>query len=109
MGKQETIKSLIPNLPEKDAKLAIKFLENQELEALKLLIDSAIYKIKKTRIKTVALKHRFEDPTVDNLEQLKIEVDDYFYSTEGITAEEYAAGSDFTYETIDESYYHDEL
>ena len=47
MGKQETIKSLIPNLPEKDAKLAIKFLENQELEALKLLIDSAIYKIKK--------------------------------------------------------------
>ena len=51
MGKQETIKSLIPNLPEKDAKLAIKFLENQELEALKLLIDSAIYKIKKIKIK----------------------------------------------------------
>ena len=44
-----------------------------------------------------------------HLEQLKIEVDDYFYSTEGITAEEYAAGSDFTYETIDENYYQDEL
>ena len=82
---------------------------NVIFKALKLLIDSAIYKIKQTRIKTVALEHRFEDPTVDNLEQLKIEVDDYFYSTEGITAEEYTAGSDFTYETIDENYYQDEL
>ena len=46
MGKQETIKSLLPNLPEKDFKLAIKFFEykghigaNSDLENGKFLND----------------------------------------------------------------------
>lgn len=68
----QKIKNLIPNLCEKDASLAFKFLEQRDFLSLKDIIDSAIYKVKQIHPKELEIKYQ-----IGKLEDLKVNVDTY--------------------------------
>lgn len=70
------IKSLIPYLPDKDIKLGIKFLNERDFSSLKELVDSALYKVKMGLSKEPP-DERYLKMDVENLNQLKAEVDVY--------------------------------
>lgn len=70
------IHDLIPSLPNKDISLGYKFLNERNFELLKDLIDSAIYKIK-NNLKTENPKKEYLEINMENLNQLKSEVDLY--------------------------------
>lgn len=48
MASVQQIKKLIPNLPEKDAVLALKFLDKRDFESILELVESDLYKLRKT-------------------------------------------------------------
>lgn len=72
------IKQLIENLPEKDINLGYKFLEKRDFDSLKELVDSAIYKVKKSRSKhDINNIEKYINIDLDELNSLKAEVDNY--------------------------------
>jgi hypothetical protein len=72
------IKQLIENLPEKDVNLGYKFLEKRDFDSLKELVDSAIYKVKKSRSKhDINNIEKYINIDLDELNFLKAEVDSY--------------------------------
>lgn len=72
------IKQLIENLPEKDINLGYKFLEKRDFDSLKELVDSAIYKVKKSRSKhDINNIEKYINIDLDELNSLKAEVDSY--------------------------------
>lgn len=70
------IESMINSLPSKDIKLANTFLKRRDFESLKELIDSAIYKVKKSQISETP-KPEYNNIDLDKLSSLKSEVDMY--------------------------------
>ena len=72
------IKQLIENLPEKDINLGHKFLEKRDFDSLKELVDSAIYKVKKSRSKhDINNIEKYINIDLDELNSLKADVDNY--------------------------------
>lgn len=71
------IKELIPALPEKDVALGNKFLEERDFESLKLLVDSAIIRVKKN-LSRESPKEEYLKVDMGDLTKLKIEVDSYY-------------------------------
>lgn len=75
-GPVERMKALIGSLPEKDIPLGHKFLGERNFESLKELVDSAIYKVKKS-LKTDNPKEEYLKINLEDLVELKSEVDLY--------------------------------
>lgn len=73
----DRIKNLIPSLPVKDIELGHRFLEERNFEALKDLVFSAIYKVKRN-LKSSSPKEEYLKLDMDSLEQLQCEVLDYY-------------------------------
>lgn len=76
MSPVEQMKKLMVSLPKKDIPLGYKFLENRDFQSLKELIDSALYKVKKSA-NSENPKPEYQDISIDNLDELKSVVDTY--------------------------------
>ena len=72
----ERIKRLTQYLPKGDIALAHTFTDSRDFESLQELVDSAIVKIKRN-ISSNNPKEGYLGLDVDEMEKLKIEVDDY--------------------------------
>ena len=72
----ERIKALMDSLPEKDIPLGYKFLNERDFDSLKELVDSAIYKVKKS-IKSDNPREEYMKVNLEDLDVLKSEVDMY--------------------------------
>ena len=77
----ERMKALIDSLPERDIPLGHKFLSERNFESLKELVDSAIYKVKKS-LKTDNPKEEYLKVNLEDLSRLKSEVDLYLVMIE---------------------------
>lgn len=73
------IKSLIPYLPEKDAKLAEKFLANSDYEALKELTWSTAEKLQEYILRG-ELPDKYKDLDVDKITELSVECSEFYYT-----------------------------
>lgn len=71
------IKKLMPALPESDRSLGLKFLEERNIESLKMLVDSAIIRTKKGLLKENP-KEEYLNVDFENLYKLQSIVDDYY-------------------------------
>lgn len=69
-----TIRKLVPELPEKDIPIASKYLEKRDFESLQDLVDSAIVRIKKDKRKE---SPRYAHIKLDSLERLSVLISDY--------------------------------
>lgn len=76
MSPIEQMKKLMVNLPKKDIPLGYKFLNERNFQSLKELIDSALYKVKKS-INSENPKPEYQNISIDNLDELKSVVDTY--------------------------------
>lgn len=76
MSPVEQMKELMVSLPKRDIPLGYKFLENRDFQSLKELIDSALYKVKKS-VNSENPKPEYQDISIDNLDELKSVVDTY--------------------------------
>lgn len=72
----DRIKALIPSLPEGDAKLAHKFLNNRDFESLQLLIDSSLVRVRKGLGKE-SPKEEYLKADLGEMRRLKSETDAY--------------------------------
>ena len=72
----DRIKRLVPSLPESDIKLGNRFLNCRDFESLKLLVDSAIIRVKKGLEKENP-KEEYLNTNLRKLNGLKFEVDTY--------------------------------
>lgn len=70
------MEALIDSLPERDIPLGHKFLSERNFESLKELVDSAIYKVKKS-LRTDNPKEEYLKVNLEDLSRLKSEVDLY--------------------------------
>lgn len=70
------IKELLKHLPEKDIKIGERFLEEKNIDSLKELVDSAFYLTKKNQAKE-NVPQKYKDIDLENLRDLKMEVDNY--------------------------------
>lgn len=70
------IKRLLKHLPEKDINIGEKLLEAKNIDGLKELVDSAFYLTKKNQAKE-NVPQKYKDINIDNLRDLKMEVDNY--------------------------------
>lgn len=70
------IKELVKHLPEKDIPYANVFIQDHNIDSLKELVDSAYYLTKKNQAKENVPKE-FKDVNLEDLMDLKIEVDNY--------------------------------
>ena len=75
------MEALIGSLPERDIPLGHKFLSVRNFESLKELVDSAIYKVKKS-LKTDNPKEEYLKVNLEDLSRLKSEVDLYLVMLE---------------------------
>lgn len=75
------IKSLLPSLPPKDIKIGEKFISKRDFESLKLLVDSAIIRVKKGLLKDV-IKEDYLKADLIGMSKLKAEVDSYYQTLE---------------------------
>lgn len=96
------ITALISSLPEKDTSLGFNFLRERDFDSLKALVDSALYKVKKSR--------NDEDPreeylkvNLTELRKLKTEVDVYVAQLEPF--EDYYDENFVEFGTNEEEYY----
>ena len=64
------------SLPERDIPLGNRFLSDRNFESLKELVDSAIYKIKKS-LRTDNPREEYLKIDLEDLSKLKLEVDLY--------------------------------
>lgn len=76
MNAIEKIENLIPYLPEGDKFLAFDFLKERNFESLQSLINSALYKVRKSQSSETP-KDKYKDIDLVMLENLKAEVDLY--------------------------------
>ena len=73
----QQIKQLIPCLPQSDIDLGFKFLQNFDIESLKLLVDSALIRVKKGLTKPNP-KEEYLNVNLDNLYKLDSILIDYY-------------------------------
>lgn len=72
----ERIVKLVPQLPAKDIHIAERLIKGRDFCSLKELIDSAIYKVKKSQ-KSLEPKEEYKNIDLEELSRLKSEVDSY--------------------------------
>ena len=77
----ERMRALMCSLPEKDIPLGYKFLNERDFDSLKELIDSAIYKMKKS-LKSDNPREEYLKVNLEDLSRLKSEVDIYIIQLE---------------------------
>ena len=70
------MKALMCSLPERDIPLGHKFLNERNFDSLKELVDSAIYKVKRS-LKSDNPKEEYLKVNLEDLSRLKSEVDMY--------------------------------
>lgn len=76
MGPVERMRNLIKYLPKSDLVLSQRFIDCRDFESLQELVDSAIIKIRKN-LRSSTPKEEYINLDVDELNQLKAEVDVY--------------------------------
>jgi len=77
----ERIQALIGSLPERDIPLGHKFLNERDFDSLKELIDSAIYKVRRS-LKSDNPREEYLKVSLEDLSRLKSEVDIYIVQLE---------------------------
>ena len=75
------MKVLMCSLPERDIPLGHKFLNERDFDSLKELIDSAIYKVRRS-LKSDNPKEEYLKVKLEDLSRLKSEVDMYIVQLE---------------------------
>ena len=70
------MKALMCSLPERDIPLGHKFLKERDFDSLKELIDSAIYKVRRS-LESDNPKEEYLKVNLEDLNRLKSEVDMY--------------------------------
>ena len=100
----DRIRGLIPSLPERDVALGHKFLKDRDFESLKMLVDSAIVKVKKGLRKDNPREEYLKVDT-EKLQQLKAEVDAYYSMLELPEQEDDDIYEELSSEDFNENYY----
>ena len=100
----ERIKALMDSLPERDIPLGHKFLNERDFDSLKELVDSAIYKVKKS-LKSDNPKEEYRKVNLEDLNMLKSEVDMYIIQLEIPEDDMYNEDLDFDDCEIEEEFY----
>lgn len=72
----ERIVKLVPQLPAKDIPIAERLIKDRDFCSLKELVDSAIYKVKKSQ-RSLEPKEEYKNIDLEELSRLKSEVDSY--------------------------------
>ena len=72
----ERIVKLVPQLPAKDIPIAERLIKGRAFCSLKELVDSAIYKVKKSQ-RSLEPKEEYKNIDLEELSRLKSEVDSY--------------------------------
>lgn len=98
----ERMKALMCSLPEKDIPLGHKFLNERDFDSLKELIDSAIYKVRKS-LRSDNPKEEYLIVSLEDLSRLKSEVDMYIIQLE--MPENNIYGEDLNDCEIEEEFY----
>ena len=75
------MKALMCSLPERDIPLGHKFLNERSFDSLKELVDSAIYRVKRS-LKSDNPKEEYLKVNLEDLSRLKSEVDMYIIQWE---------------------------
>ena len=96
------MKALMCSLPERDIPLGHKFLNERHFDSLKELVDSAIYKVKKS-LKSDNPKEEYLKVNLEDLNRLKSEVDMYIVQWE--IPEDDMYNEDFDDCEIEEEFY----
>lgn len=96
------MKALMCSLPERDIPLGNKFLNERNFDSLKELVDSAIYKVKKS-LKSNNPKEEYLKVNLEDLNRLKSEVDMYIVQWE--IPEDDMYNEDFDDYEIEEEFY----
>ena len=100
----ERMRALMNSLPEKDIPLGYKFLNKRDFDSLKELVDSAIYKVKKSQ-KSDNPKEEYKKVNLEDLDVLKSEVDMYIIQLEIPEDDMYDDDLDFDDCEIEEEFY----
>lgn len=98
----DRIRALISSLPERDIPLGYKFLDERDFDSLKELVDSAMYKVKKSQ-RSENPKEIYAKISLEDLSRLKSEVDTYIVQIESPSEEDFY--SEIEYELEEEEYY----
>lgn len=96
------ITALISSLPEKDTSLGFNFLRERDFDSLKALVDSALYKVKKSR-NDENPREEYLKVNLTELRKLKTEVDVYVAQLEPF--EDYYGENFVEFGTNEEEYY----
>ena len=96
------ITALISSLPEKDTSLGFNFLRERDFDSLKALVDSALYKVKKSRSDENP-REEYLKVNLTELRKLKTEVDVYVAQLEPF--EDYYDENFVEFGTNEEEYY----
>ena len=96
------MKALMCSLPERDIPLGHKFLNERSFDSLKELVDSAIYKVKRS-LKSDNPKEEYLKVNLEDLNRLKSEVDMYIVQWE--IPEDDMYNEDFDDCEIEEEFY----
>lgn len=96
------ITALISSLPEKDTSLGFDFLRERDFDSLKALVDSALYKVKKSR-NDENPREEYLKVNLTELRKLKTEVDVYVAQLEPF--EDYYDENFVEFGTNEEEYY----
>ena len=96
------MKALMCSLPERDIPLGHKFLNERNFDSLKELVDSAIYKVKRS-LKSDNPKEEYLKVNLEDLSRLKSEVDMYIVQWE--IPEDDMYNEDFDDCEIEEEFY----
>ena len=96
------MKALMCSLPERDIPLGHKFLNERSFDSLKELVDSAIYRVKRS-LKSDNPKEEYLKVNLEDLSRLKSEVDMYIVQWE--IPEDDMYNEDFDDCEIEEEFY----
>lgn len=96
------ITALISSLPEKDTSLGFNFLRERDFDSLKALVDSALYKVKKSR-NDENPREEYLKVNLTELRKLKTEIDVYVAQLEPF--EDYYDENFVEFGTNEEEYY----
>lgn len=96
------ITALISSLPEKDTSLGFNFLRERDFDSLKALVDSALYKVKKSRNDDNP-REEYLKVDLTELRKLKTEIDVYVAQLEPF--EDYYDENFVEFGTNEEEYY----
>lgn len=96
------ITALISSLPEKDISLGFNFLRERDFDSLKALVDSALYKVKKSR-NDENPREEYLKVNLTELRKLKTEVDVYVAQLKPF--EDYYDDNFVEFGTNEEEYY----